>query len=171
MLCISGTPQNVMLSFREELLSIAWDEPARGVTAEQVQSYTVECNFTQDTATYTLKHSVGRDVMQASLPITNAFSDSGYYCCIEAVFETYSSKACASQQTHDGLVSGTNAQQVIRISCPQDQMAEVVAGVLTPLILILLVALLVLILALVYTWKKMKSIKESDTQWYVVQHE
>ena len=160
-----------MLSFREELLSLAWNEPERGVTAEQVQNYNVECNFTQDTATYTLKHSVGRDVMQASLPVTNAFSDSGYYCCIEAVFETYSSKACKSLQTNDHPDSGTITQQVLRVSCPQDQAAAAVAGVLTPLVLILLVALSVLILALVYTWKRLKTIKESDTQWYVVQHQ
>ena len=156
-----------MLSFSEELLSITWNEPERGITAEQVQIYIIECNFTKNAATYTLKHSVGQDVMQAFLPVTSALSDSGYYCCIEAVFETYSSKACKSLQTNDRLDSGTNAQQVLGTSCPQDQTAPVVAGVLTPLILILLVALSVLILALVYTRKKMKSIKESDTQWYV----
>ena len=48
----------------------------------------------QDDNMYTLKHTVSSDTLVASLPIIEVHSDAGYNCCVEAVFETYSSKAC-----------------------------------------------------------------------------
>lgn len=161
----------MQLSFNEEslMLNVVWEEPEPGETAEQVRSYNIECNFTQDTATYTLKHTIDCETMEASLPITNAFSNSGYNCCVEAVFETYSSKACESLAAQNQVGVGTEGQQVLGLSCPQDRTVQIVAGVLTPLIIVLLVALMVVIVALVYTWQKVRNIGARDINWYVVQ--
>ena len=128
------------------MLSIEWEEPALGITNEQVQAYNLECSFAQGGDEYTLKHSARREVLEFTMPIMNLHSDSGYNCCVEAVFETYSSKLCAFE-------SSTTIQEAI---CRSDRTIAAVAGVLTCFILILLILLTAIGSALVYTWLKLR---------------
>ena len=147
------------------MLSLQWEAPERGITNEQVQSYDVECFYnTQDGAAYSLKHSVGRDTTEVILPTTDPPVDGDYNCCIEAVFETYSSKACTfvSSGRKDALTDVLENQ--LLNSCPNnDTLVQTVPGVLSALIIILLVMLLLVSLALVYTWWKMSKIKQMPT--------
>ena len=136
------------------MLSIEWEEPALGITNERVQAYNLECSFVQGGDEYTLKHSARREVLEFTMPIMSLHSDSGYNCCVEAVFETYSSKLCAFESsTTICTAQPILNQEAIRQS---DRTLAAVAGVLTCFILILLILLTAIGSALVYTWLKLR---------------
>ena len=145
----AGAPRNLRLSINEVMLKVDWDAPDRGVTNEEIQSYVVACSFLESSKAYTLKHTVSVDVLEAFLPIGRNLSVSVYNCCIEAVFETYSSKECIS--TPSRLIVDDSQQQLI---CPNNTLIVAVAGALTSVIVILLIMLLVAVTALIYIWRK-----------------
>ena len=159
----TGKPENIILSSDDTALNIKWDEPEAGETNEQVQTYDIECFFTQEDNNYSLKQSVNSDTTEASLPVTNAVSASSMYnCCVEAAFETYSSKDCVKQPSMTTSVS-TNTQQIQESGCPSDTIVQTVAGVLTTIIIVLLILLVAVSCSLVYTCKTVKKIKEIHT--------
>lgn len=145
----AGEPRNLRLSTNEMFLKVDWDAPERGVTNDQIQGYVVACSFLEGNEAYTLEHRVSLDVLEAYLPIRN-LSRSAYNCCVEAAFDTYSSKACIA--TPSQLNVDDSIQQ--RSICPSNQSIEAVAGALTSVIVILLIILLVAISALVYMWRR-----------------
>jgi hypothetical protein len=144
------------------MLKVDWDAPGRGVTNEQIQSYVAACSFVEGNEVYTLKHTVSVDVFEAFLPIGGNTSTSAYNCCIEAVFETYSSKACIITPSQM-IVDDNNQQHSI---CPSTTSIQVVAGALTSVIVVLLILLLVAVTALICMWRKIQS-KEEHPKMYV----
>ena len=191
--CPVGAPRNLMLSINETVLKAEWEEPGGGETDEQIQNYMVECSFMKVDRMYTLKHIVSSDTLVAPLPIIEVHSDAGYNCCVEAVFETYSSKTCSilsstvphnqvspssvstksesptdvHESTTTKMSLNTNAQQEMSFSCIPNSQVHVVAGVLGSVILIISLMLLTAIIALVHTWHKMMNSKEENTPKYV----
>ena len=145
----AGAPRNLKVSINEMMLKVDWDAPDRGVTNEEIESYIVSCSFLESNEVYTLKHTVSVDVLEAFLPIGGNLSNSAYNCCVEAVFETYSSKECIS--TPSQLIMDDNQQQLI---CPNNTLILAVAGALTSVIVILLTMLLVAVTAFIYIWRK-----------------
>lgn len=129
------------------MLKVDWVAPGRGVTNEQVESYIVECSFKEGIEAYTLKHIVANDISKAFLPTGGNLSTAGYNCCVEAVFETYSSRACIV--TSSQLILKDNQQQVI---CSSKRTIQIVAGVLASVIVFLLVTL---VIVLIYLWRIM----------------
>jgi hypothetical protein len=147
------------------MLKVDWDVPGRGVTNEQVQSYVAACSFVEGNEVYTLKHTVSVDVFEGFLPIGGNISTSAYNCCVEAVFETYSSKMCIT--TPSQLIVDDNNHQ--HSTCPSTtsiQMVAGIAGALTSVIVILLILLLVAVTALICMWRKIQS-KEEHPKMYV----
>ena len=144
----AGAPRNLRLFTNEMMLNVNWDAPNRGVTNEQIQSYIVTCSFLEGIA---LKHTVAYDIFEAFLPIGGNLSTSvsWYNCCVEAAFETYSSKACIS--TPSLFIVDDNQQQLI---CPNNTLVQAVSGALTSVIVVLLIMLLVAVTALIYIWRK-----------------
>ena len=152
-------PTNLTLLVNDMNLRVEWEAPERGMTNEQIQNYVVECSFMQlqDDEAYTLQHTVRDDTFEASLPIAGDISTAGYNCCVEAVFESYSSRACIAAPSQ--LIIDDDQQELL-ISCPQNTMIlQVVAGVLTSVIAVLLILLLVAVVILIYMWKRIVILK------------
>ena len=140
-------------------VKVDWDAPERGVTNERIQNYEIVCSFLKGSEEYTLKHTVSVDVFEAFLPIGGNISPSTYNCCVEAVFETYSSRACVA--TPSQLIVDDNNQQAS--ICPSTTSTQVIAGIagaLTTVIIILFIMLLVTVTALIYMWRKNQSKEE-----------
>ncbi len=146
-------------------LKIDWDAPERGVTNEQIQSFVVACSFLEGNEVYTLKHTVSVDVFEAFLPIGGNISTSAYNCCVEAVFEMYSSKACTTTPAQL-IVNDSNQQHSICSSTTSIQVVAGIAGALTSVIVVLLTLLLVAVTALICMWRKIQS-KEEHPKMYV----
>ena len=125
------------------MLKMDWTAPERGVTNEQIQNYEVACSFMKGNEAYTLKHTVADDVFKTSLPIGGNLSTAGYNCCVEAIFETYSSRACVA--TPSQLTVNDNQQQVI---CPSKTSVQIVAGVLASVIIFLFIMLVIVLIYL-----------------------
>ena len=149
----AGAPRNLRLSIEEMMLKVDWNVPQPGVTNERIQSYVVACSFVAgNDAYYTLKHPVSVDVFEAFLPIGGNYSTSAYNCCVEAAFETYSSKACIA--TSPSQLIGDDNDQQLQSTCPSYTLVQAVAGALTSVIVILLLLLLVAVTAFIYMWRK-----------------
>ena len=151
-----------------------WAHPEEGITEETVQSYTVECMILHDNGQmYTLKQTVSRDTLKVSLPnIALSTGTTRYNCCVEAVFQTYSSKACSvdlpSISINDSEVQSTTKNSVVTDMLEESAIGvcnssiKLVAGVLGSLTVILLILLLVSVVALVYGCRKLANNKEKD---------
>ena len=136
-----------------------WDAPERSVTNEQIQNYEIECSFLEGSEVYTLKHTVSVDVFVAFLPIGGNIFTSAYNCCVEAAFETYSSRACVATPSQL-TVDDNNQQPSICPSTTSTQVIAGIAGALTSVIIVLLIMLLVTVTALIYMWRKNQSKEE-----------
>lgn len=144
------------MSINEMVVKVDWDAPERGVTNERIQYYEVACSFLEGSEVYTLKHTVSVDVFEAFLPIGGNISTSAYNCCVEAAFETYSSRACVATPLQL-TVDDNNQQPSICPSTTSTQVIAGVAGALTSVIIVLLTMLLVAVTALIYMWRKNQS--------------
>ena len=78
---------------------MSWQRPSTGLTndTDQVRHYSIECHTVQNTTTYTAKQSVDNVTYSTIMPIEPiTLYSAEYNCCVEAVFEAYSSKSCSS---------------------------------------------------------------------------
>ena len=97
-----GPPQNVSLLASETVLIVTWMQPAIGITNVPVVKYTAECTTTGMNTNILYKASsvVDNTTNTITMPINNFLSNTGsvYNCCVEVVYETYSSIACAVER-------------------------------------------------------------------------
>ena len=160
-----------MLEIGERMLKLEWEEPEEGVTNEVVQSYTVECSIIrEENKLYSVKQTVGNDALMTSLPkIVLRSGDTNYNCCVEATFQTYSSRVCdfpsiTVDEPHstDQNLLPTDAPATIgsRRSC--NSQVQLVAGVLGSFIVILVILLLIAVVALVHACGKLVSNKKKS---------
>ena len=159
-----------MLTVDEAVVRVEWEQPEGGtqvsVTDEQILNFQVECSiFQSDNQTYTLKQTLSSDILKAFLPKLKLFPFSvtlHYNCCVEAEFETYSSKACSTTMITSFT---TDAIKGPKVSC--NNPAKIVAATLGTIMLILITVSLVATVALVYGCYNLANTKRKHFLWYV----
>ena len=111
-----GIPENISAIFDHSMeeINVSWNNPKPGLTNHDIRSFRIECLAQDGNTTYTIKSAVDHDSPSAvQLQINGDFiSPTWYNCCVEAVFDEYSSKACASvvnanTSTADGPTTAT----------------------------------------------------------------
>ena len=103
---VAGLPGNVSaeMDTATQILRVQWERPRSGVTNEAVNGYKIECSTLYDITVYTMKRSVDNMTLAVTIQLYGDFiSPVTYNCCVEAVFETYSSIACTTVVYEDPM--------------------------------------------------------------------